>query len=61
MAFSPDHDLGIVLQMKSMHIEKVVNFPFPTSPDRESLKQAEKVASLYAVDLHVASRASRRP
>jgi ATP-dependent RNA helicase DHX37/DHR1 len=29
--------------MKGMHIDKVVNFPFPTPPDRESLRQAEKV------------------
>jgi len=35
---------GIVLQMKSMQIEKVVNFPFPTPPERESLKAAEKVS-----------------
>lgn len=35
--------VGIVLQMKGMHIDKVVNFPFPTPPDRESLYQAEKV------------------
>jgi ATP-dependent RNA helicase DHX37/DHR1 len=34
---------GIVLQMKGMLIDKVVNFPFPTPPDRESLSQAEKV------------------
>jgi ATP-dependent RNA helicase DHX37/DHR1 len=36
---------GIVLQMKGMHIDKVVNFPFPTPPDRESLRQSEKVTS----------------
>ncbi|KAI0374355.1 P-loop containing nucleoside triphosphate hydrolase protein [Pilatotrama ljubarskyi] len=34
---------GVVLQMKSMHIDAVVNFPFPTPPDRESLQKAEKV------------------
>ncbi|KAF9583171.1 putative ATP-dependent RNA helicase DHR1 [Lunasporangiospora selenospora] len=33
---------GIVLQMKSMYIDNVVNFPFPTPPDREDLKQAEQ-------------------
>lgn len=32
---------GIILQMKSMHIYAVVNFPFPTSPDRAALKKAE--------------------
>lgn len=34
---------GIVLQMKSMHIDTVTNFPFPTPPDRTSLKKAEKL------------------
>ncbi|GLB38537.1 putative helicase associated domain (HA2) Add an annotation [Lyophyllum shimeji] len=34
---------GVVLQMKSMHIDAVVNFPFPTPPERSALHQAEKV------------------
>ncbi|KAI0670084.1 P-loop containing nucleoside triphosphate hydrolase protein [Trametes maxima] len=34
---------GVVLQMKSMHIDAVANFPFPTPPDRASLQKAEKV------------------
>ena len=34
---------GVVLQMKGMHIDAVVNFPFPTPPDRLSLKKAETV------------------
>lgn len=34
---------GVVLQMKGMHIDAVVNFPFPTPPDRLSLHKAEKV------------------
>lgn len=34
---------GVVLQMKNMHIDAVVNFPFPTPPDRFALQQAEKV------------------
>ena len=34
---------GIVLQMKSMHIDTVTNFPFPTPPDRASLRKAEKL------------------
>ena len=34
---------GVVLQMKSMHIDAVANFPFPTPPDRQSLRQAEKM------------------
>ncbi|KAG5673670.1 hypothetical protein PVAND_003696 [Polypedilum vanderplanki] len=33
---------GLVLQMKSMGIEKVVNFPFPSSPDRVQLEESEK-------------------
>ncbi|ESK95022.1 dhx37 protein [Moniliophthora roreri MCA 2997] len=33
---------GVVLQMKSMHIDAVVNFPFPTPPDRTNLQKAEK-------------------
>ena len=32
---------GVVLQMKSMNIDNVVRFPFPTPPDRDSLKRAE--------------------
>ena len=34
---------GIVLQMKSMHIDTVINFPFPTPPDRIRLSKAEKL------------------
>lgn len=34
---------GVVLQMKSMHIDTVTNFPFPTPPDRVSLRKAEKL------------------
>ncbi|KAG0050604.1 putative ATP-dependent RNA helicase DHR1 [Gryganskiella cystojenkinii] len=33
---------GVVLQMKSMFIDNVVNFPFPTPPNRQDLKQAEQ-------------------
>lgn len=33
---------GLVLQMKAMGIEKVVNFPFPSPPDRAQLEMAEK-------------------
>jgi len=33
---------GVVLQMKSMHIDTVVNFPFPTPPDHYALQKAEK-------------------
>ncbi|KAH8104549.1 P-loop containing nucleoside triphosphate hydrolase protein [Cristinia sonorae] len=34
---------GVVLQMKSMHVDSVINFPFPTPPDRTSLRKAETV------------------
>lgn len=34
---------GVVLNMKSMNIDNVVNFPFPTPPPRENLFKAEKV------------------
>ncbi|KAI5474522.1 DHX37 protein [Pseudohyphozyma bogoriensis] len=33
---------GVILQMKSMNIDAVANFPFPTPPDRDSLRRAEK-------------------
>ncbi|KAG9307805.1 hypothetical protein G9A89_023370 [Geosiphon pyriformis] len=34
---------GVVLQMKAMNIDIVVNFPFPTPPDRDQLLKAEKL------------------
>ncbi|KAI0031388.1 P-loop containing nucleoside triphosphate hydrolase protein [Vararia minispora EC-137] len=34
---------GLVLQMKSIHIDTVVNFPFPTPPDRSALLRAETI------------------
>jgi ATP-dependent RNA helicase DHX37/DHR1 len=34
---------GVVLQMKSMHIDAVVNFPFPTAPDRLALRKAQSI------------------
>lgn len=34
---------GVVLQLKSMGIPKVANFPFPTPPDRQSLVKAERL------------------
>ncbi|GAA5851056.1 hypothetical protein JCM8547_009166 [Rhodosporidiobolus lusitaniae] len=33
---------GIVLTMKGMNIDSVANFPFPTPPDRDALRRAEK-------------------
>jgi ATP-dependent RNA helicase DHX37/DHR1 len=34
---------GVVLQMKSIGLDNVVNFPFPTPPDRDGLARAEKL------------------
>ncbi|CAG8442945.1 4688_t:CDS:10 [Ambispora gerdemannii] len=34
---------GVVLQMKAMNIDTVANFPFPTPPDRNQLRKAEKL------------------
>lgn len=34
---------GVALQMKAMHIDAVINFPFPTPPDRMSLRKAENL------------------
>lgn len=34
---------GVVLQLKAMNLQNVVNFPFPTPPDRQSLCQAERL------------------
>lgn len=34
---------GVVLTMKAMGIDAVVNFPFPSQPDRSKLMHAEKV------------------
>jgi ATP-dependent RNA helicase DHX37/DHR1 len=42
---------GIVLQLKAMNLQHVVNFPFPTPPDRRALAKAEKLLTyLSAVD-----------
>lgn len=34
---------GVVLQLKAMNLQNVVNFPFPTPPDRKSLAKGEKL------------------
>ncbi|ROW09105.1 hypothetical protein VPNG_05724 [Cytospora leucostoma] len=34
---------GVVLQLKAMNLQHVVNFPFPTPPDRQSLIKAERL------------------
>ena len=36
---------GVVLQLKSMDLQHVINFPFPTPPDRQSLAKAERLLS----------------
>lgn len=42
---------SVVLNMKSMGIDKVVNFPFPTPPGRVALKNAERLLSILgAID-----------
>lgn len=42
---------GVVLSLKSMDIQTVVNFPFPTPPDRQALAKAEKLLTyLGAID-----------
>jgi ATP-dependent RNA helicase DHX37/DHR1 len=42
---------SVVLQLKAMDIHHVVNFPFPTPPDRSQLATAEKLLSnLGAID-----------
>ncbi|SPO00794.1 probable ECM16 - putative DEAH-box RNA helicase [Cephalotrichum gorgonifer] len=34
---------GVVLQLKAMNLQNVVNFPFPTPPERKSLARGEKL------------------
>ncbi|CAO1630415.1 unnamed protein product [Parajaminaea phylloscopi] len=34
---------ALVLQMKSMNIDNVIHFPFPTPPERQSIAKAERV------------------
>lgn len=34
---------NLVLMMKSMNIDNVANFPFPTAPDRQAIRRAEKL------------------
>ncbi|KAK2628706.1 hypothetical protein QTJ16_001809 [Diplocarpon rosae] len=34
---------GVVLQLKAMNLQHVVNFPFPTPPDRQSLASSERL------------------
>jgi len=42
---------GVILSMKSMYIDNVVNFPFPTPPPKTNLIKAEKILMhLGAID-----------
>lgn len=42
---------GVILQMKAMGITQVSNFPYPTPPDRDRLRAAEKLLTyLGAID-----------
>lgn len=52
---------GVVLQMKSMHIDAVVNFPFPTPPDRSTLQKAEKTLTHLGALSVVAPSLGRAP
>lgn len=42
----------VVLQLKSMELQHVVNFPFPTPPDRQSLAKAEKLLTYLGALSH---------
>ncbi|KAK0504014.1 P-loop containing nucleoside triphosphate hydrolase protein [Armillaria luteobubalina] len=39
---------GVVLQMKTMHIDAVINFPFLTPPERKTLQKAEQILTYLA-------------
>ncbi|XP_026808352.1 probable ATP-dependent RNA helicase kurz [Rhopalosiphum maidis] len=42
---------NVILQMKSMKIDKITNFPFPTPPDKQTILEAEKrLITLGALD-----------
>lgn len=50
---------GLVLQMKAMNIDNVANFPFPTAPDRDALRGAERMLMhLGALEQSEARKAS---
>lgn len=42
---------GIVLQLKAMNIQNVINFPFPTPPERQSLAKAERLLTYLSAIL----------
>lgn len=50
---------NVILQMKSMKIDKITSFPFPTPPDKQTILGAEKrLVTLGAleVDKNVAGK-----
>lgn len=52
---------GLVLQMKAMNIDNVANFPFPTPPERDALRRAERtLVHLGALEAAEARRAGGR-
>ncbi|KAJ3412759.1 ATP-dependent RNA helicase dhx37 [Chytridiales sp. JEL 0842] len=51
---------GVILQMKSMGIANVINFPFPTPPGKDNLKSAEKLlVNLGAVESGVSEMGTK--
>ncbi|KAK2177101.1 hypothetical protein NP493_617g00010 [Ridgeia piscesae] len=51
----------LILQMKDMGIDKIVNFPFPTAPDNDALQAAEKLLLLLgALDKVTPVKTTRR-
>ena len=55
----------VLLQMKAMHVDRVVNFPFPSPPDPEQLRAAEeRLVQLGALERPAATEteaAGRKP
>jgi len=44
---------NVILQMKSMKIDKIISFPFPTPPDKQTILEAEKrLVLLGALEVH---------
>ncbi|KAI0211448.1 putative ATP-dependent RNA helicase DHX37 [Lamellibrachia satsuma] len=51
----------LILQMKDMGIDKIVNFPFPTAPDNDALQAAEKLLLLLgALDKITPAKTAKR-
>lgn len=50
---------NIILQMKSMKIDKISNFPFPTPPNKQTILEAENrlvILGALEVDSNVAGK-----